>query len=218
MAVRPVFLVNDNNLSFESINVDFEWYKGLSLTQKKRNVLSLHYSFLLENLDKKVLEISSKSMDDLGIKLSAFNLKYKISNELEVSVENIYQGSKVFENGIQYPNLYYKSSMYAKKFELLKTSGNIVGYKLFDEVFPNKPETFFYNWIYINALVNNEYLSKQILKYDAFTDIIYNPKKSINCQARAAAIYVTLYRNNMLEKALSSKKEFLDIVYSEKNF
>ena len=208
MAVRPVFLVNDNNLSFESINVDFKWYKGLSLTQKKRNVLSLHYSFLLENLDKKVLEISSKSMKDLGIELSAFNLKYKISNEFEVSVENIYQGSKVFENGTQYPNLYYKSSMYAKKFEPLKTSGDITGYKLFDEVFPNKPET----------LVNNEYLSKQILKYDAFTDIIYNPKKSINCQARAAAIYVTLHRNNMLEKALSSKKEFLDIVYSEENF
>ena len=60
MAVRPVFLVSNNGLSFESIDVDFEWYKGLSLTQKRRNVLSLHYSFLLENLDKKVLEISSK--------------------------------------------------------------------------------------------------------------------------------------------------------------
>ena len=55
-----------------------------------------------------------------------------------------------------------------------------------------------------------------ILEYDAFTDISFNPKKSINCQAEAAAIYVSLYRQNLLKEALSSEEAFLKIVYKNK--
>ena len=58
-------------------------------------------------------------------------------------------------------------------------------------------------------------LAEQILEYDAFTDIVFNPKRSINCQAEAAAIYVSLQKQNLLDEALKNKESFLDIVYSK---
>ena len=54
-----------------------------------------------------------------------------------------------------------------------------------------------------------------IIRYDSFSDIEFNEKKSINCQAIAAAIYVGLVQSSMLDKALSSKENFLSIVYEQ---
>ena len=56
-------------------------------------------------------------------------------------------------------------------------------------------------------------LSKQIIEYDAFTDIEFNPTRSINCQAQAAAIFVSLYRKGLLQEALLDIDSFERIVY-----
>ncbi|TON36462.1 hypothetical protein CGH58_23515, partial [Vibrio parahaemolyticus] len=42
-----------------------------------------------------------------------------------------------------------------------------------------------------------------------FTDIEFNPEKSINCQAHAVALYRSLVHNGVLQQALSSPSEFL---------
>ncbi|WP_295671641.1 extracellular solute-binding protein [uncultured Haemophilus sp.] len=55
-----------------------------------------------------------------------------------------------------------------------------------------------------------EKLKSEIVKYDAFTDIEFNPKKSINCQARSAALYVWLFRNNMIDKVLKSRESYME--------
>lgn len=47
-----------------------------------------------------------------------------------------------------------------------------------------------------------------------FTDIEFNPKKSLNCQARSAAIFVSLERSGLLQQALSSPAHFKEIVYN----
>lgn len=72
---------------------------------------------------------------------------------------------------------------------------------------------FFYDWLYVNALYLNKDLAKQVLEFDAFTDIEFNPNKAINCQARSAAIFVSLYRNQILDKAIKNEKAFLNEVY-----
>ena len=54
------------------------------------------------------------------------------------------------------------------------------------------PPTFFYDWLYINALIKNENLIKQVLKYDCFSDIEFNEKKLINCQAYSVALFVSM--------------------------
>ena len=55
-------------------------------------------------------------------------------------------------------------------------------------------------------------LFNKILDYDAFTDIEFNPKKSLNCQARSCAVFVSLAKKNLLNIALESKEAFLDIL------
>jgi len=54
-----------------------------------------------------------------------------------------------------------------------------------------------------------------LTKYDAFSDIEFNPKKSINCQARTCAILVSLINLDLLDKAMESPSNFNKIVYKQ---
>ena len=95
----------------------------------------------------------------------------------------------------------------------LKSSGKLIGFQFFDKLFPLEPKNFFYDWLYINALIRQENLAEEILNFDAFTDIEFNPKKSLNCQARAAAVFVGLTRAGLINTVLETKKNFLKIIY-----
>ena len=74
----------------------------------------------------------------------------------------------------------------------------------------------FYDWLYINSLNRNKKLSLEILNYNAFTDIEFNHKKSINCQARSAAIFVSLCKKGILEETIQDKDKFRKIYLEEK--
>lgn len=210
MATRPVFTTTNEAPFYKEVSTNFTYFNGFSITQKRKCIESLHESFLEKQKNTKVLEISSKSPLKLGVNLSAFNLRTKEG----YTVESAFQGSKVFENAGPFPHVLTKNSREAKRsteyFKLCK----IIGFNYLGEIFGNEPKTYFYNWLYVNALHAQPDLSKQILEFDAFTDIEFNPQKSINCQAQAAAIYVSLYKNNLLKEALESKEKFLKIVYS----
>lgn len=214
MATRPIFEVVLNKNLFIKIDMDFEWFGGFALSQKRKCIQSLHQNYLERCSGKNILEISSKSENELGVKLSAFNLMMKFGGKT-FSVETAFQGGKIFEYGGPYTDLLNKPSIVAKKDSRLKNSGRIVGFSFFGEKFPRNPQNYFYNWLYINALAQNKELCKEIMNYDAFTDIVFNPKKSVNCQAMAAAIFVSLQRQKLLEAALENRQTFLDIVYSK---
>lgn len=213
MAIRPVFVVTADKRRCIRENVEFEFFSGFSDKQKKRCINSLHQAYLKKNGDKKILEISSKSEDELGIKLSAFNLMIKNKAGKEFSVESAFQAGKVFEKGGPYTDLLDVSSKIAKRDERLKNSGGITAFSFEGETFSTEPKTYFYNWLYINALTWYDKLTEQLIRYDAFTDIEFNPQKSINCQAEAAAIYVSLQKQGLLQEALKSKESFLGVVY-----
>lgn len=214
MANRPVFVVSDDKRYCIRENIEFEYFSGFSDKQQKKSINSLHQAYLKNNADKKILEISSKSEDELGIKLSAFNLMIKTKNGKEFSVESAFQASKVFEKGGPYKDLLNVSSRLAKKDERLKNSGKIIAFTINQMTFPIEPKTYFYNWLYISTLYHlHDELTEQLTGYDAFTDIAFNPAASINCQAEAAAIYVSLYKQGLLQEAMRNKETFLDIVY-----
>ena len=86
----------------------------------------------------------------------------------------------------------------AKKDERLKNSGNLIAFEYRDTRWKLEPKTAFYDWIYLNALNLNDDLKQQALAYDAFTDIEFNPQKSINCQAYSIALFVALTKRNLL--------------------
>lgn len=99
MAVRPVFVVSLDERYCIRENMQFEYFSGFSDKQMQRSINSLHQAFVTKNADKKILEISSKSEVELGIRLSAFNLMTKTGDGKEFSVESAFQASKVFEKG-----------------------------------------------------------------------------------------------------------------------
>lgn len=216
MAYRPVFY--GDAFGYKKHMIDFEFFTGFSLSQKQKSIQSLHNSIIRNFPSRNILEVSSKSLDEIGRQASAFNLNVILKSGKEFSVEQIFQGSKKFRRGGS--QLHLIDQMTSK--ELKKYIGKLhqvdelVSFECFGQIFPLKPQTFFYNWLYINSLHKNQFLANQIINYDTFTDIEFNPNKSKNCQAEACSIYVYLYKSNLLDFALSSKENFLQVVYQEK--
>lgn len=212
MTTRPVFVSKDHFPYYEEIKgIEFVFNPGFALVQKQKNIEALHKAFN-EKFDGKIIEISSKSPVYLGTRLSAFNLPYELDG-VEVSLESVFQGSKVFENGGPYHDIYKKGPVEAKKDPRIRESGAIVAFSLNGQLFSNEPRDYFYNWIYSSAMYSHQDLIKQLSEYEAFTDIEFNPKKSLNCQARTVAILRGLMKGNMLDTAMESPESYLDIVY-----
>lgn len=212
MAKRPIYLPNKNGMiEVEEREIDFKWHAGMAKSQKQKSIFSLHQSAKDAGINN-LLEISSKSEIEIGVKLSAFNLSIRTKKNNIFSVEVAFQSSKVFERGGPFTDILNKTSREAKKDIRLKESGNLTKFFFFNQEFPLTPRTFFYDWLYINALKQNKELSNKILDYSGFTDIEFNPKKSINCQAFSAAIFVTLSSSNLLNDSLKSPEAFSEIL------
>ena len=125
-ATRPVFRSTLKGINFvDIINIEFEWFRGFAISQKQKSIQSLHEKAMVATKLKRILEISSKSQEAVGINASAFNLKLRTENGFCASVESFYQGSKIFENGGPFDDLYQKSSLESKKDQRLKSSGDL---------------------------------------------------------------------------------------------
>lgn len=213
MANRPVFKVSQVPPFVSEVKVEFEFCPGVSIRQKRRSIANLHKSFRELELETRILEISSKSDSELGSELSAFNLMIRHPGIGKYSVESAFQASKVFEQGGPFRDLLRTSSREAKRDLRLRNSGELRGFQFFSRKFPLEPRTYFYDWLYASAVVRNPKLLEGAAQFDAFTDIEFNSKRSINCQARAIAKVVGLYRRNLLSTALNSPENFLAIGY-----
>src|SRR5438309_9713055 len=106
MARRPVFkpaLSGPPNV--EEVYLEFHWHPGFAKVQAQKSIASLHQAATAKGLAP-VLEISTKSPDSLGVSLSAFNLALRTPQGQPISVESAFQGSKVFERGGPFRDLY----------------------------------------------------------------------------------------------------------------
>lgn len=211
MARRPVFLpkIEGNEFVEEKI-LYFDWYPGFSPDQVQKSIKSLHREALRQGF-RPVLEISSSSPQPFGVQLSAFNLQLRAHGQI-FTVEAAYQGSKVFERGGPFTDIYVLTGRDAKKDPRLVNHGRLLGFNFFGMKWNLHPPTAFYDWLYLNALAQNPNLSEQIQGFAAFSDIHFNPEKSFSCQARSAALYVSLMRRGKLEYALSSQENFLAVL------
>lgn len=214
MASRPVFFVDKDTLSYKNIDITFEWFPGFAKVQKQKSINSLHENYIEAFQNYKVLEVSSFSKSELGVKLSAFNLSLKTKKGLVVSVEQAFQSSKVFKYSGSHEKTITMPPKEVKKYiSEINKKDTLIEFNCFGKVFPLNPKTFFYNWLYINTLNENRELHSDLVKYDAFTDIAFSKNKSINSQAEACSIFVSLTRRKLLDEALRNKDSFLKIVY-----
>lgn len=215
-ALRPCFLTGDGLVSFwREKNFRFEFFSGFSLNQKHKSINSFHDEILRTFPTANILEVSRKSENLLGTKLSAFNLKLKFKDGSIYPLENVFQSSKVFENGGPFLDLLEVSPSDAKRDPRIRGSGNLISFCLRGRKWPIEPKTFFYDFLYMWALYKTDGLANELLNYDVFTDIEFNPNRSFNCQARSVAIFVTLYKNNLLDEYLHDKEKFKAIYEHE---
>ncbi|MFO7912746.1 MAG: hypothetical protein R6V15_11345, partial [Desulfotignum sp.] len=128
MAKRPVFIpLSEAEHLVKEISFEFKWNPGFAPIQKKKNVTALHEAAKAKGLFP-LLEVSSKSEELLGQRLSAFSLQ--IETEIgPISIESAFQGSKVFERGGPYIDIYKKDSRSAKKDERIRNSGKLICFK-----------------------------------------------------------------------------------------
>jgi hypothetical protein len=210
MAERPVFVPTVSGTRMvAAVPVQFTWHPGMSATQKKKNVAELHGAAEARGLNH-LLEISSKSDREIGRRLSAFHQRVRAGSR-DIPLECAYQGSKVFEFGGPYIDLFELEPREAKRDERLKNSGRLIAFEFESKRYPITPTTVFYDWLYTNALLPEREWLKRLGKMDGFTDIEFNPERSLNCQARACALFVALEKRGLLDDAMSSFDRFIEI-------
>jgi len=183
MARRPAFFVRQGKVVGESYT--FQWFPGFAVSQKQKSIASLHDAIRVVDGEARPLEISTKSTEPLGQKLSAFHLKLGGH-----TLENIFQSAKVFEGGGPYLDLLELPPREAKHDGRLKSSGPLKGFSFRGEEFPLEPKTVFYDYIYL-AAVGESLTAEEIQAvsaYNCFTDIEFDPAKSLNTQARTVAL------------------------------
>lgn len=202
---RAIDLENSPDLCLEQ-TTDFTFHNGFSIDQKGRSINSMHLSIQECFPNAKILEVSSKSENPLGISLSAFNLAITFCGK-RTSVEAAFQGSKVFNNSGPFRDLLDLAAWDAKKDPRLVNHGLATGYLDQNGAFhPLGTDTHFYDMLYLRALSQNPELLKELGLFDTFTDIEFNKTKlglqkakSFNTQARSCAIAVTIFRQAGLE-------------------
>ena len=183
MALRPAWAYHKGRVI--KCDFEFEWSGGFAVSQKQKNIAALHNA-IMKKYGETALEISTKSLDEFGKSLSAFNLKLD-----GVLLECIFQSSKVFEKGGPYRDLLDVSPKDAKRDERLKSSGKLIAFDYDSVRWELEPKTAFYDFIYIKSVLgsfSSEQLKTALEPYTWFTDIEFNPNKSINSQARSAAL------------------------------
>lgn len=204
MAVRPVFLPLDHAPYYSELPVDFAWKFGLSDSLQAQNILSLRQAFETACPGKSILEISTKSPDEAGRAASTYQLqKYVPSFKGKAPLECVLQSCKVFVHGGPCDDLLHYPPQEAVRDLRLKECGPLVSYRYEAKDYPLEPQDAFYNYLYVNALAENEQLALQLAQYDAFSEIAFNPAKNTTCQARAVAIFLSLRRLGLLDKAAS---------------
>jgi hypothetical protein len=208
VALRPVFVPTSSGGHLVSrVDVEFQWHPGLSVAQARKSIHSLHEAAQGVGLHP-VLEISTRSPSKLGYALSAFHLMVRFGEGRRVSLECAYQASKVFSAGGPFLDLLEVTPSEAKRDPRLRESGTLRAFLFDGAQWPLDPPTAFYDWLYINAIRRSARASAEVQRYAGFTDIAFNPAKSLNCQAHSVALFVALLRRGWVDRVMSSPDEF----------
>jgi len=212
MESKPVFMprVGSDNL-VKTDMVRIERHVGFATRQKKKTLNDLHRIIKKKYGFKNVLELSTKSGNKLSFPLSPYSLQITNDDGQKYSVENAFQTSKVFEQGGPYLDLLTEKPRQARKDDRLISSGELTGYDYFGMEWGVEPLTTFYDWLYINALKQHPELHEEVIQYQAFTDISFNPKKSVHCAAYSLAMFVALHKRDLLQ-GVEDPGTFYDLV------
>ncbi|HUG80631.1 MAG TPA: hypothetical protein VML01_03145 [Bryobacterales bacterium] len=212
MAERPIFVPTPDSAELvKEIYFELRWHSGFAAVQKEKNIKALHEAAAAAGF-KPLLEISTKSENKRGRHMSAFHMVVPTKDYGKIKLELAFQGSKVFEHGGPFTDLYKEAEKeigQAKRDPRLRESGALIGFRFEGFDFPTEPKSVFYDWLYCSVLADYRDWAKKLYGYAGFTDIEFNPHRSINCQARSAALFLSLMKRGELDEALESPSSFI---------
>jgi hypothetical protein len=215
MAERPIFVpVPDNPELVKERFFPFKWSSGFAVVQKEKNIKALREVAAAAGLAP-LLEVSTKSDNKRGRHMSAFHMTVPTKAYGRIKLELAFQGSKVFERGGPFTDLYLKGEKEigeAKRDPRLMESGNLIGFDFEGFRFPLEPKTVFYDWLYVTFLNDYRDWGPKLYEYAGFTDVEFNPHRSVNCQARSAALFVSLMKRDLLDEAVQSPQSFIRLL------
>lgn len=216
MAERPIFVVKPDSLELvQEVFLRLTWNPGFAAVQKEKNIKALHDAAAAAGY-RNILEVSTKSDKQRGQHLSAFYLKVRNERLGEIPLECAFQGSKVFERGGPFTDLYRKDVREAKRDSRLKESGPMVAFEFDGVRWELEPKTAFYDWLYTGCIYPHREWAAKLYDYGGFSDIEFNPFRSINCQARSIALFLSLMKRDQLDDALLSPRNFLRVLTESK--
>jgi len=212
MAERPIFVPSPASPELvKEVFLPLRWSPGFSVVQKEKNIKALHEAAALAGY-RNILEVSTKSDRQRGQHLSAFYLKVKSVQLGEIPLECAFQGSKVFERGGPFTDLYRTDVRAAKRDVRLKHSGRLIAFEFDGFTWPLDPKTAFYDWLYTGCVYPYRDWAIKLNDYGGFSDIEFNPFRSINCQARSIALFLSLMKCGLLDEAVRSPSEFIRVL------
>ncbi len=223
MTKRSVFVSKTEYPFFEEIHVEFDWFGGFALSQKRKCQIGLHRNFLAAYPEEKILEVSSSSLYLLGTELSAMSLQKRTKSGL-TSVESAFQSSKIGKSEDEttgpFPEYLFLPGKECKKKVKEELKGMISCGYLFDGMefyVPPYHISQFYDFLYLNALLEpeNAEVTEKLLAggYTAFTDLA---TKSLNCQARSCAIFVGLTRAGLIDE-VKTRESYLKLFRTQED-
>lgn len=214
MTTRPLFLPllpgETNTPGVRQEPIAFQWVPGFAKAQQAKCLRSLQSAIAQSALAAHPLEISTRSNDPYGVALSALNL------ELEgLPVELHYQAAKVYPDGLG-PHPQWLTMAEAERKAEMREVKTLVAQRALPltafyhagRFWPLNPPHAFYDWLYCRALQTNPTLAAELLTHDGFTDLAFNPTRSFNSQAYAAAFYASLHAFGCLTEALADATRF----------
>ena len=142
MAERPVFIpIPESDELVREQFIPIKWHSGFAQSQKEKNIEALHEGARERGLAP-LLEISSKSKSERGRHMSAFHMTVQTKEAGPIKLELAFQGSKVFERGGPFTDLFHNSDKeigQAKRDPRLKESGPLVGFRFQGVDYPLEP-------------------------------------------------------------------------------
>lgn len=212
MAERPIFVPEpETSKLVKEVFLRLTWNPGFAQIQKEKNIKALHEAAAAAGY-RNILEVSTKSDKQRGQHLSAFYLKVQNDRLGEIPLECAFQGSKVFERSGPFTDLYRKPVREAKKDARLKESGKLVAFEFDNFRWPLEPKTAFYDWLYAGCIYPHRQWATKLYDYSGFSDIEFNPYRSINCQARSIALFLSLLKRGQLDAAVRSPLDFIRVL------
>jgi len=202
-------MIKDNQVIRDDIEI--KWESGLAVSQKRKNILNLHEAICSKYKvpNEVILEVSTKSFQDIGRTVSSMNMKFVLNDKI-YSFESVYQSSKVYIDGIL-GDIQYLEWIDLDGYEAKKRSKQIAlplkGFVLDNRSFPLEPKTLFFDWLYIQCIDRMNIFHK-IKDYCFFTDIEFSPIKMISTQAQAICKYKDLFERGLVTTFLEKPNEF----------